>query len=69
MSIKIPTNVSLDIKPFKVSFSDASLDELKTLLKLSKLPPPTYEGKQTNLGVTRQWMEEAKTRWENGFDW
>jgi microsomal epoxide hydrolase len=67
--MSIPANATLKLTPFKVSLPDSSLEELKTLLKLTKLAPPTYEGTQLNLGVTRKWIEQTKARWEDVFDW
>lgn len=67
--MSLPSNATLKVLPFKVNIADSCVEELKTLLKLSKLPPPTYEGTQTNMGVTRQWVADTKEKWENEFDW
>jgi microsomal epoxide hydrolase len=57
--------------PFKLSIPDSQLDEFKTLLKVSKIPAPTYESLQSDgrFGVSHEWMTAAKARWESGFDW
>lgn len=67
--MSLPSNATLKVLPFKVNIADSCVEELKTLLKLSKLPPPTYEGTQTNMGVTRQWVADTKEQWANEFDW
>ncbi|KAL1988595.1 hypothetical protein VTN96DRAFT_8990 [Rasamsonia emersonii] len=55
---------------FHVSVPDTKLAELQKLVRLSPLAPATYENQQSNrrYGVSREWMAEAKARWEK-FDW
>ena len=67
----LPSACTIHPKPFKVSIGNEKVQELKTLLKLSKLAPPTYEGAQEDrsFGVTTTWMREAKQYWETKFDW
>jgi microsomal epoxide hydrolase len=65
----IPKSASLKPQPFRLSIPDEQLEELKTLTKLSKLPPPTYEGTQPQYGVTSEWMKNARDYWLNEFDW
>jgi len=66
----LPPNATISAKPYSIDVPQAKLDELQQLLKLSKLPPPTYEGRHRRFGVTSAWMKEAKERWEGGgFDW
>ncbi|PGG96655.1 microsomal epoxide hydrolase [Blastomyces parvus] len=57
-------------EPFQVSIPEQQLSEFKTLLKLSKIPAPTYESLQDDgrYGVSRQWLVETKRYWEE-FDW
>lgn len=63
-----PTKATLKLSPFTINIPEETLQEFKTLLKLSKLPPPTYEGTKEEFGVTREWMAHAKEEWEK-FDW
>jgi microsomal epoxide hydrolase len=67
----LPPSATIRPTPFKVSIPQSTLDELKSLIKLSKLAPPTYEGSQEDrkYGVTNKWVREAKEKWENDFDW
>jgi microsomal epoxide hydrolase len=67
----LPRSATIQPTPFKVSIPQATLDELKTLVKLSKVAPPTYEGSQEDrkYGVTNKWVREAKETWEKDFDW
>lgn len=70
----LPHGASKSIKPFKVDIPQQDLDSLTTLLKLSPLPPPTYEnslpeGGEPRLGVRRDWLSTAKRYWETEFDW
>lgn len=60
------------MNPFTVSIPDSALDELKQLLHLSKIGPPTFENtKQSgpNYGVSRAWTEMAKAHWLTQYDW
>lgn len=67
--MSIPKNATLSPTPFKIAIPQADLDDFKTLLRLSKLPPATYEGTQERFGVTSKWVKETKAYWENTFDW
>jgi microsomal epoxide hydrolase len=67
--MSLPINATLRVSPFKVAIAETCLEELRAILKLTKLPPPTYEGIHSNMGVTRQWIADTKERWENEFDW
>lgn len=67
--MSLPANATLSPTPFKVAIPQQALDELKTLLSLSKLPPPTYEGTLKHFGVTNAWMKETKAYWESSFNW
>lgn len=57
-------------EPFKIEIPDKEIGDLKQLLKLSRLPKPTYESLQEDgrYGVSHKWMTEAKRVWED-FDW
>ena len=67
----LPASATIRPTPFKVSIPQSTLDELKSLVKLSKLAPPTYEGSQEDrkYGVTNKWVREAKEKWGEDFDW
>jgi microsomal epoxide hydrolase len=64
-----PANATLKLEPFTIDIPDKTVDEFKTLLKLSKLPPATYAGTRRELGITSEWMSKAKEEWENNFSW
>jgi pimeloyl-ACP methyl ester carboxylesterase len=57
--------------PFTLSIPDQDLSEFHQLLKLSKLPPLTWENQQTDkgFGLTHQWLKETKQHWETKYDW
>ena len=59
-----------DVKPFTLSTHPQSLEDMKTLLKLSRIAEPTYENTQEDqkYGVTRDWIQHIKQKWIN-FDW
>lgn len=59
------------IESFKLSIQDSSLEELQTLLRLSKIGPTTWESSQDDrrYGVTAGWLASAKEHWINRFDW
>jgi microsomal epoxide hydrolase len=67
----IPQNAQRHPSKFTASIPDTQLSEFKTLLRLSKLAPATYEGLQEDrkYGVTTKWLTEAKEHWEKTFDW
>lgn len=70
---RFPTSRTTTIqpKPFKVDVPEETLQELKDLLKLSKLAPETYESTREDgsFGITSKWIREAKEKWLNDFDW
>ena len=55
--------------PFKISIPQSNVDSLHALLKLSPLPPQTYEGSDFKFGITNAWMKEAKSHWLDTFNW
>lgn len=55
--------------PFRVDYPSSDIDDLKTLVRLARLPPPTYEGKRPDFGMSNTWMRNAKEYWQNDFDW
>lgn len=66
-----PHSPTIPIKPFTYSVPDNELDELKTLLKSSRLTKKGYENstKEIYLGVKRDWVEEARRYWLGEYDW
>lgn len=56
---------------FHVAIPEQQLSEFKTLLKLSKIPAPTYESLQEDgrYGISHKWLTETKKYWEEEFDW
>ncbi|RGP74481.1 microsomal epoxide hydrolase [Fusarium longipes] len=67
---RIPSGALTQPKPFEVSIDDEKVDELKQLVKLGKVAPPTYEStqKEHNYGITHKWLTDAKDAWLK-FDW
>ncbi|KAJ7126248.1 Alpha/Beta hydrolase protein [Mycena epipterygia] len=67
---RLPAGATIRPEPFKVAIPQSDVDELATLLKLSKLAPATYENLHPDrkYGITTGWMEHAKKEWET-FDW
>lgn len=68
---QLPFKASIPVEPFKIQIPDKDLDELKTLLKLSRVSKPTFENQKGNekLGVSREWLQETKQYWETQYDW
>lgn len=62
-------NATIATESFTVNIPEESLIELRTLIKLSKLPPPTYESSDPKFGVTHAWMKHATQYWADTFDW
>ncbi|KAF7982194.1 hypothetical protein HWV62_29989 [Athelia sp. TMB] len=68
---RLPSNATLSPEPFTAAIPDATLDELRTLVKYAKLAPDTYEGSLEDLkyGISNRWIREAKETWATTFDW
>ena len=68
---KIPANATLDIKSFKAHVSDEKLEHFRQLLSLSPVGPAVFENTRPDrtFGVTRDWLEHAKSVWLDDFDW
>lgn len=69
----LPTGASASIKPFKISTPQETLDELNTLVKLSKIAPLTYESKHADakkdkFGISHEWLTNAREEWLK-MDW
>ncbi|KAK5209300.1 hypothetical protein LTR41_004836 [Exophiala xenobiotica] len=68
----IPQGANIKVDKFTLSISDEELSDFKTLLRLSKLAPQTYENLHTEdgtFGVSHEWMSKAKEYWLNEYDW
>ncbi|GKZ22118.1 hypothetical protein AbraIFM66951_008854 [Aspergillus brasiliensis] len=68
---KLPSSATISPTPFTVSIPDEQVDELKTLIRLSKIAPPTYESLQSDgrFGVTSEWLTAMREKWVSEFDW
>lgn len=66
----LPSGSNDAVKPFKIESSQEVLDELKTLVRHSKIGVPTFENLQKDgkYGVDREWMQNIKDQWIR-FDW
>ncbi|KAF2099943.1 alpha/beta-hydrolase [Rhizodiscina lignyota] len=66
----VPQSASPKPAPFQVAISDEQIAEFQQLLRLSKVGPDTFEGRQIDrrYGVTRDWLIQAKAEWEK-FNW
>ncbi|KAJ6557413.1 Alpha/Beta hydrolase protein [Mycena vulgaris] len=66
----LPANAKTRPIPFKVAVPDSAIQELKTLIKLAKVAPPTYENLRSDrkFGVSTEWIKSAKAEWDS-FDW
>ncbi|KAJ5594177.1 uncharacterized protein N7459_000385 [Penicillium hispanicum] len=67
----LPSTAKVAPSPFKVSIPKESLNELETLIKLSKLGPSTYENTQTNTqyGITKEWLVAMREQWLMSYKW
>ncbi|RSL43053.1 hypothetical protein CEP54_015242 [Fusarium duplospermum] len=66
---QIPASVNL--RPFSVSVPQPRIDNLRTLLSTSPVPPPNYENSRSDgsYGVTRDWVVAALEYWKKTYDW
>ena len=67
----LPERAALKTQKFSVSIPENKLQEFNQLLRLSPLGPTTFENSQTDqrLGLSYEWMADAKSYWETRFDW
>lgn len=67
----LPSAAKIDPTPFKVSIPKQKLDDLETLIRLSKLAPHTYENSQidSRYGVTTDWLNAMKDQWLRSYKW
>ena len=71
----VTSKASLKPQAFNAHVSDSELEDFKTLMKVSRIGPKTYENQIadvkdfTSFGITRQWLEDAKTHWVESYDW
>lgn len=67
----IPQNAPGKPEPFTLRVSDEDLADFRSLLRLSKVGPATWENGRGDgsLGVTRDWLAGAKDAWLGAFDW
>lgn len=71
----VPAGATDKVEAFQLHVPEAELSDFKTLLKLSKIGPATYENSTSaqeagkSFGITREWLTEAKDTWLKSFDW
>lgn len=71
----VPAGATKKCEPFQLHVPESELADLKTLLRLSKIGPDTYENRTSTrqggeyFGITRDWLSEAKQTWLDKFDW
>ncbi|KAL4879615.1 Alpha/Beta hydrolase protein [Aspergillus karnatakaensis] len=67
----LPSSATIKPSPFRIAIPDEQISDFKTLVKLSKIAPKTYENLQSDgrFGVTHEWMSTLKEEWQNKFDW
>jgi microsomal epoxide hydrolase len=66
---------TLDVKPFRIDIPQQDIDDLHTLLKVSRITRPLWEnqGKSSEVnrldyGVKREWLARARDAWL-AYDW
>ena len=66
----LPGGIDEAIKPITLHTPSEALDELKTLVELSRIAKPTFENLQKDgkYGIDREWMQRIKNKWVK-FDW
>ncbi len=70
----LPSGAKSDVvAPYTVNISDSEVERMQTLLRLSNVAGPCYENSlpdgSRDLGIQREWLVEAKERWESNFNW
>ena len=67
----LPHKPTIQVDPFTVSIPQSDLDDLKVILKHTRIPKETFENSQTHpedYGVTREWFIKAREAWLE-LDW
>jgi microsomal epoxide hydrolase len=67
----LPNKPSIKVEPYTVSIPDQEIEDLKVILKHTRIPKETFENKCTHTedyGVTRGWFIQARDAWLE-FDW
>jgi microsomal epoxide hydrolase len=67
----LPSSPSIEVKPIEVSIPQKDIDDLRTILKCTRIPGKTFENSRTHpedYGVSREWFIEARGKWLD-FDW
>ncbi|KAF4632914.1 hypothetical protein G7Y89_g5203 [Cudoniella acicularis] len=66
-----PLNATLKLRPFRAAVPDKEVEHFKSLLRLSKVGPMTYENlaESAQFGLQRERLKRAKEIWEQGYDW
>ena len=67
----LPAGATLSVRPFKAQVADEKLEHFRRLLELSPVGPAVFENTNAGrkYGITRAWLEMAKSAWLNDFDW
>lgn len=67
----LPVTARVSPTPFQVAIHKSQLTELETLIKLSKLAPPTFENSQLEspYGVTTHWLVAMRDQWLRSYKW
>ncbi|KAL3293531.1 epoxide hydrolase [Colletotrichum asianum] len=62
---------SPSIVPFTISVPQALIDDLQTLLRVSRIGAKTWENTQEAFGTTHEWLSDAKAAWIDSarFSW
>ncbi|PWY88006.1 epoxide hydrolase [Aspergillus sclerotioniger CBS 115572] len=68
---KLPSAARISPVPFNVSIPADQLADLKSLVQLSRIAPPTYENSQPDgrFGITSEWLSSMREKWVTEFDW
>ena len=61
-------NTSADIRPFRISVSQADLDDLKNRLSRTRWPNP-LQGSGWKYGVPLEYVKELAAYWQEGYNW
>jgi microsomal epoxide hydrolase len=66
-----PKSISGNLEPFKLCVSENEVSRFLELLRLSEIGPATWWNtqKDSQFGVSREWLIEAKETWLHRFNW
>jgi microsomal epoxide hydrolase len=68
---QLPLGAANFVKRIQVRIDDKKINQLKSLVEIAPVAVPTWENgrEDRDLGVSREWLLNAKEHWTSNFSW